>query len=191
MMPQDRIIQEMCTNSPMRDRRIFLNEEIDRDSIFKLVYWLDRLESIDKKTNTKQPIEIVIDSYGGSVYHTLSAISKIRSMVNKGYNIITTVHSIAFSGGFWILISGSERRGLINSRIMVHNIISGTQGKHQDMIDDIQEVDALWQKLKSIVVSNTNISDEKMEELKKLKCDYYFWGEEAVEDNLKVLDYLI
>jgi len=192
LMPNDRIMDEMRINSAMRDRRIFISEEIERDSIFKVMYWLDRLRLLDKKNNIKEPIEIVIDSYGGDAYSTIALCSKIRSMIeNDGYNIITTVHTTAFSGGFWILISGSERRALSDSRIMVHSIISGTFGKHQEMIDDIEETNTMWKKLKEIVTYNTNITEERLEDIKKLKYDWYFWGSEACQDNLKVVDYLI
>ena len=190
-MPNDRIMDEMRINSAIRDRRIYICEEIDRDSIFKVIYWLDRIKSLDKKNNTKESIEIVLDTYGGDAYSTIALCSKIKSMINEGYNIITTVHTTAFSGGFWLLICGSERRALPDSRIMVHSIISGTFGKHQEMIDDMEETKTMWNKLKQIVTENTNISDDRLEEIKKMKYDWYFWGSEALKDDLKVIDYLI
>lgn len=186
---QDRIMEEMCVNSALRDRRIFLNEEIDRSSIFKLVYWLDKIETLDKKSGTREPIEIVIDSYGGSVYHTLSAISKMESMIKKGYKIITTCHSTAFSGAFMILIAGSERRAFKNSRLMVHNISFGTIGKHQDIIDDMEETEALWIRLKDIIKDRTVIKESRIEEIKKMKYDWYFWGDEALQ--YKIIDEVI
>jgi len=191
LIPNDRIMDEMRINSVLRDRRIFISEEIERDSIFKVMYWLDRLKSLDKKNNTKESIEIVIDSYGGDAYSTIALCSKIKSMINEGYNIITTVHTTAFSGGFWILVCGSERRALPDSRIMVHSIISGSFGKHQEMIDDMEETNTMWKKLKEIVIGNTNITEERLDEIKRLKYDWYFWGSEAIQDNLKVIDYLI
>jgi len=191
LIPNDKVIEEMKINSAIRDRRIYICEEIDRDSIFKVIYWLDRIKAIDKKNNTKEPIEIVLDTYGGDAYSTIALCSKIKSMINDGYNIITTVHTTAFSGGFWILTCGSERRALPDSRIMVHSIISGTFGKHQEMIDDMEETKTMWNKLKEIVTENTNISDDRLEEIKKMKYDWYFWGSEALKDDLKVIDYLI
>lgn len=185
----DRVTEEMCINSVVRDRRIYLNEEIDRCSIFKLSYWLDKLKTLDKKEGTMKPIEIVIDSYGGSVYHTLSVISQIESMIKQGYNIQTTCHSTAFSGAFMILIAGSERRAYENSRLMVHNIASGVIGKHQDMIDDLEEVGVLWVKLKEIITRRTNITDDKLEQIKKEKYDWYFWGDEAIE--YQIIDKLL
>jgi len=190
LTPSDRTIDEMRINSAFR-RKIYLCEEIDRESIFKVIYYLDRLKELDAKSGTKELIEIVLDTYGGNCYDTIVLCAKIKSMIKDGYKIITTVHSIAFSGGFWILSCGSERRGFADSRIMVHNISGGVIGKHQDMIEDLEETQAIWNKLKEITIQNTNITDEKMEEIKKMKCDWYFWGSEAIQDKLGVIDKII
>ena len=80
MIPMDKVVEDMKLSSALRDRRIFINETIDGDSMFKACYLLDRLVSIDKQTNTKEDIEIVIDSYGGYIYHGLSLISKLESL---------------------------------------------------------------------------------------------------------------
>ena len=64
-MPSDRTIDEMRINSAFR-RKIYLCEEIDRESIFKVIYYLDRLKELDAKSGTKEPIEIVLDTYGGN-----------------------------------------------------------------------------------------------------------------------------
>jgi len=186
---QDIIIQKMTINSPMRDRRIFLNDTIDSDSIFKANYWLDRLMSIDLKTGKKPDIEIVIDSYGGSVYSGLSIVSKIESMIKKGYNIITTVQSVAMSMGFIILIAGSTRRAYKYSRIMHHPMSSGTYGTLQDMIEDIEEAKALDKMMDEMVVSKTNILQEKLDEINKCKQNWFFSGEEALK--LNVIDELL
>jgi len=191
LMPSDRIIDEMRIKSAFR-RKIYLCEEIDRESIFKVIYYLDRLKEIDEKSGTKEPIEIVLDTYGGDAYSTIALCSKMRSMImNDGYKIITTAHTIAFSGGFWILISGSERRALPDSRIMVHSAISGTSGKHQDMLDDMDETMTIWNKLKSIITDNTNISDMRLEEIKKMKYDWYFWGSDAVKEEFNIVDKIL
>lgn len=177
----DPILVQMCVNSPLRDRRIFLNEEVNPDSIFKVIYWLDRISEIDKKIGNKDPIEIIIDTYGGDAYSTLALCSKMKSMINSGYEIITVVQTTAFSAGFWILSCGSKRKAYANSRIMVHASMGGIRGRHQDMIDDLEEAQEIWNRLKKITTDNTKITNKRMEELKKCKFDLYFWGDEALE----------
>jgi len=45
LMPQDKVIEEIKLNSFLRDRKVYINEEVDRDSMFKAVYFLDRIVS--------------------------------------------------------------------------------------------------------------------------------------------------
>lgn len=187
----DQVTEELKINSVLRDRKIYVAEEIDRDSMFKAVYYLDRLEALDKKRNDKKKpnIEIVIDSYGGSVYNALSLISKMESLIEKGYNIITTVTSVAMSAGSLISLCGSERRALKYSRLMFHSVAGGSGGKHQELDDDLEEISAIWKLVKEIITSKTLITDEQLEDIKYRKHDWYMWSEEALK--LKVIDKIL
>lgn len=185
----DRFLEEMKINAALRDRRIFINEDVSGDSMFKACYLLDRLVEVDKTSGTKHDIEIVLDTYGGHIYHGLALISKIESLKEKGYKIITTVNSISMSMGFMILICGSERRALKYSRIMCHQPSSGTWGKLQDQEEDIEETRELWRKMKEIIIKNTNITDWQLEDIKKRKYDWFMWSEKALE--LGVIDTII
>jgi ATP-dependent Clp protease protease subunit len=186
----DKFLDEMKMNAALRDRRIFINEEVTEDSIFKTCYLLDRLEELDKNDGIKNPIEIVLDSPGGSIYHGLSVISKIESLREKGYKIITTTNSIAMSMAFMILLCGSERRGQKHSRIMCHQPYSGLwYSTLQDMEESVEETKALWIRLKELITKYTKITDEQLEDIKSRKFDWFMWSEEALE--LGVIDKII
>lgn len=189
-MYQDRFIDEMKMNSALRDRRIFISEEVDRESMFKACYLLDRLVEIDKNDKKKHDIEIVIDSYGGACYHGLALISKIESLREKGYKIITTVNSVAMSMGFMILLCGSVRRGLKHSRIMCHQPSSSIwYASLQEMEEDVQETSAIWERMKELIIKYTNITYEQLEDIKSRKFDWFMWSEEALK--LGVIDQII
>jgi ATP-dependent Clp protease protease subunit len=186
----DKFLDEMKMNAALRDRRIFINEDITENSMFKACYLLDRLVQLDKHDGIKRDIEIVIDSYGGYIYHGLNLISKIESLREKGYKIITTVHSVAMSMGFMILICGSERRAIKHSRIMCHQPYSGLwYSTLQDMEESVDETKALWIRLKELITKYTNITDEQLEDIKSRKFDWFMWSEEALE--LGVIDQII
>lgn len=185
----DRIQEEMKLNSALRDRRIFISDEIDRESMFKACYLLDRLAELDRKEGKKRDIEIVIDSYGGIIYHGLALISKMISMQKNGYNIIATVNSVAMSMGFMILICASRRRALEHSRLMCHQPNSGTWGTLQDMEESLEETTALWNRLKKLIIDNTDITNEQLEDIKTRKYDWFMWSEEAKK--LNVIDEII
>lgn len=188
-VPVDRFLDEMKMNSALRDRRIFISEEVDRESMFKACYLLDRLAELDKNDGIKRDIEIVIDSYGGYIYHGLALISKIESLREAGYKIITTVNSVAMSMGFMILLCGSERRGLKHSRIMCHQPSSSTWGTLQDMEESVEETQKLWDRMKELITKHTKITDEQLDDIKSRKYDWFMWSEEALK--LGVIDSII
>lgn len=185
----DRFLEEMKINAALRDRRIFLNEDVSADSMFKACYLLDRLVELDKQDGNKRDIEIVIDSYGGYIYHGMSLISKILSLRESGYKIITTVNSVAMSMGFMILICGSERRALKHSRIMCHQPSSATWGTLQDQEESVEETKALWERMKQLIIKHTKITNWQLEDIKSRKFDWFMWSEQAIE--LGVIDKII
>jgi ATP-dependent Clp protease, protease subunit len=188
-MPVDRFVEEMKINSALRDRRIFISEEVDRESMFKACYLLDRLVELDERDGNKKDIEIIIDSYGGYIYHGLALISKIETLRELGYKIITTVNSVAMSMGFMILLVGSERRGLKHSRIMCHQPSSASWGTLQDMEESVEETVELWKRMKELIIKYTNITNEQLEDIKSRKYDWFMWSEDAVK--LGVIDSII
>jgi ATP-dependent Clp protease, protease subunit len=188
-MPVDRFLEEMKINSALRDRRIFISEEVDRESMFKACYLLDRLVELDERDGNKKDIEIIIDSYGGYIYHGLALISKIETLRELGYKIITTVNSVAMSMGFMILLVGSERRGLKHSRIMCHQPSSASWGTLQDMEESVEETVELWKRMKELIIKYTNITNEQLEDIKSRKYDWFMWSEDAVK--LGVIDSII
>ena len=185
----DRFLDEMKINSALRDRRIFINEEITEDSMFKACYLLDRLVELDKHDGIKKDIEIVLDSPGGYIYYGMSLISKIISLRENGYKIIGTVNSIAMSMAFMILLCCSDRRGLKHSRIMCHQPSSAAWGTLQDMEESVEETLALWNRMKELIIKYTKITDDQLEDIKSRKYDWFMWSEEALE--LGVIDQII
>jgi len=173
LLPQDRVIEEMVLNSALRDRKVYFNSIVDRESVFKVIHLLDRIVSLDKKQGTKENIEIVLDCEGGIIYFGLALISKILQLRANGYCIITTVNSIAMSMGFMFGIVGSHRRALRYSTLMVHQPSSSSWGKLQDMEEDIEETNRLWKIMKEIIIDYTNITDQELENIKQRKQDWY------------------
>jgi ATP-dependent Clp protease protease subunit len=181
----DRIIEEMKVQTAMRDRRIYLETEVDRESIFKCVYYMQRLKDMDDAKDIpikkRKSIEIIIDSYGGAIYHGNSLISKIEEFKEFGYEIITTVQSVAMSMGFMILVSGSKRRAQRYASILFHQPSSGSRGTLQLMQDDLKETERLWELMKVITKKNTKLTEEYLEEVKDRNRDIIFNPQEALD----------
>lgn len=185
----DQVIEEIKINSALYDRKIYFNEIVSRESVFKVVHLLDRIVKLDKCNGTKDDIEIVIDCEGGEIYFGLSLVSKIIELQEKGYNVNTTVHSIAMSMGFMFLIIGSYRKASRYSTMMVHQPSSGRWGEMQTLESHNEEMQRLWKILKEIIILNTNITDERLEQIKREKEDWNIGSEEALD--LGVIDEIL
>jgi len=181
MMPVDKIIEEIKINSAVRDRKVYINEEVDRDSMFKAVYFLDRIVALDKKTNTKENIEILINSYGGSIDQGLSLMSKIEELKDNGYKIITTVQAVAYSMGFMFAIIGSERRMYRFATLLAHQPSCWLGGTLKEIEDEVTNLKRMWNLMKIIILKYTNIPESKLDEVKKEKQDWILTAEQALE----------
>lgn len=180
---------EMRVSSALKMRKVHLNDEVNDESIFEATYLLDKIIEIDKKTNTKEPVELIIKSPGGSIYDGLSLLGKIKSMQNDGYEIITTASGLCASMAFIILIAGSKRRAYEYATIMVHTPSSCTWGFLKDMQEDVEETDRLWEVLKTIIVRKSHITEYKLDEIYKCKQDWYMDVDNALE--LGVIDEIL
>lgn len=178
---QESLAMEMRLSSALKRRKIYLSDEVNRESIFEVLYFLDRIQQIDEKLGTKEPIEIVCESYGGTIYHGLSLISRILELRDLGYHIISTVPSVGMSMGFMIPIVASERRIYRYATLMCHQPSSATWGKLQDQQEDVEETLRLWNILKEIICKYTKITDEQLEDIKTRKYDWYITPHQALE----------
>lgn len=167
------------------NRNIVINKDINSETIYKAMYWLKKIKSIDDKNNiptsNRQPINIFINSYGGEVYEGLALISLIKSMQKEGYIINTYSESKSMSMGFVIFCVGTNRYISKYSTLMYHSVSSMTCGKTQEMIEDINENIRLDNVIKDIVIEHTKISKETLDDVTKCKKDWYINSKEALD----------
>ena len=185
-MPQpskasDMLLSQMEISLVLNQRKIFFTEEVDGDSVFKCMYYLHRLRDLDNKTNTKDPIEIYINSPGGSFYDGMGLVSLIEQMKEEGYKIITINIGIAASFAFLLLVCGSERKSYKYARAMYHDASSGMYGKFQDLVDHMEEMDIARDNYKEIIMKYTNLTMEQLTTWNEMKKDKWFSAQEMIE----------
>lgn len=183
----DTISEEMKLKSAL-DRRIILSDEVTRDTIFKVKYFLEKLQKIDKMRPEEplKPITIVIDSYGGEIYSGVSLIGMIEQYKDTGYQIITEVNGAAMSMGFMIALCGSKRTAVRYSRFMIHQPSSATWGTLREQQDSVAETEFLWNQMKSLIKKYSAITDEYLDKIYEGNKDVYLTPEQMVE--FKALD---
>lgn len=88
------------------------------------------------KSDPHRPIVIYIDSYGGYV----DALAKMIETMDEVPNpVVTACMGCAMSCGAMLLAHGDVRFLGRHSRVMVHEVSSGTVGNVQDMKEDVKE----------------------------------------------------
>jgi len=129
----------------------------------------------------KKDIKLYINSPGGSVYDGLGIYDTIQHIQP---DVQTIGIGLQASMGAFLLSSGAKgkRYALPNSRIMIHQPSSGTQGKISDQEITLREGLFLKQRLNEILAKNTGQKLSKVE--KDADRDFWMSAEEAKEYGL-------
>lgn len=188
---KDNIVEEMKVTSALKYRTIYLWETIEEDSIFKLNFYLDRIKRLDKKHNKKEPITIIISSFGGTILEAMSSISRIEQMQEDGYIIKTIVDAKSMSCGSLISQCGSKGYRYANrySTLLYHQIHGGSIGTHSEMDIAQEETSRQWELIKMITMKHTKITDEWLENIRYRNRDVYLSPEQALD--LGVIDHIL
>lgn len=161
----------------LEDRIIFLGEQVNEHTANVVVAQLLHLANEDPKKD----IQLYINSPGGSVYDGL-AIYDTMQFIKP--DVATYGIGLQASMGAFLLSSGAKgkRFMLPNSRAMIHQPSSGTQGKISDQEITLREGLRLKQRLNEILAKNTGQKLSKIE--KDVDRDFWMSAEESVEYGL-------
>jgi ATP-dependent Clp protease protease subunit len=158
----------------LKERIVFLGEDVNEHTANLVVAQLLHLAYEDPKKD----ISLYINSPGGSVYDGL-AIYDTMQFIKP--DVATYGIGLQASMGAFLLSSGAKgkRFALPNSRIMIHQPSSGTQGKISDQEITLREGIYLKKRLNEILAKNTGQKLSKIE--KDVDRDFWMSSEEAVK----------
>jgi len=161
----------------LNERVIFLGEEVNEHTANVVVAQLVHLAY----ASPDEDIKLYINSPGGSVYDGLAIYDTIQYIKP---DVQTIGIGLQASMGAFLLSSGTKgkRTALPNSRIMIHQPSSGTQGKITDQEITLREGLFLKQRLNEILAQNTGQKIAKIE--KDADRDFWMSAEEAKEYGL-------
>lgn len=156
----------------LKERIIFLGEGVNEHTANIVVAQLLHLAYEDPNKD----ISLYINSPGGSVYDGM-AIYDTMQFIKP--DVATYGIGLQASMGAFLLSSGTKgkRFALPNSRIMIHQPSSGTQGKVTDQEISLRESIRIKQLLNEILAKNTGQKISKIE--KDVDRDYWMSAEEA------------
>jgi len=156
----------------LNERIIFLGDEVNHQTANSVVAQLLHLAHEDAEAD----IKLYINSPGGSVYDGLAIYDTIQYIAP---DVQTIGIGLQASMGAFLLSSGTKgkRVALGNSRIMIHQPSSGTQGKVTDQEISLRESLFLKQRLNEILAQNTGKTVRQIE--KDSDRDFWMSAEEA------------
>lgn len=157
----------------LKERIIFLGEEVNEHTANLVVAQMLHLAYEDP---TKD-IQLYINSPGGSVYDGL-AIYDTMQFIKP--DVATYGIGLQASMGAFLLSSGAKGKRFIlpNSRVMIHQPSSGTQGKISDQEITLREGIYLKKRLNEILAKNTGQKLSRIE--KDVDRDFWMSSEESV-----------
>lgn len=158
----------------LKERIIFLGEEVNEVTANIVVAQLLHLAYEDPKKD----ISLYINSPGGSVSDGL-AIYDTMQFIKP--DVATYGIGLQASMGAFLLSSGAQGKRFVlpNSRVMIHQPSSGTQGKVTDQEITLRETIRIKKLLNEILARNTGQKLAKIE--KDVDRDFWLDAKEAVE----------
>ena len=112
----------------------------------------------------RKPIKIYIDSCGGSLADTLTIVDAIKMSKTPIYTIAT---GCAYSGGFFIFISGHKRIAYPHATFLFHEGSTSNGGTSSQFENYTAFYKKILLQLQEIVLNNTDISEEEYKEIHK------------------------
>jgi len=159
--------------SKMLDERIiYINGVITAEMAELIVPQLHFLEN----ENSDEDITMLINSPGGSVQ---AGFAIMDTMNYIACDVSTITLGGAASMGSFLLAAGTKgkRFSLPNTRIMIHSVASGTEGKIQDMKISMQETEYISNKLIAYLAQFTGKTIKRI--TKDTDRDNFMSAEEA------------
>ncbi len=156
----------------LKERVIFMGDEVNSATANLVVAQLLHLAYEDPKKD----IKLYINSPGGSVYDGLAIIDTMNYIEP---DVQTIGIGLQASMGAMLLSAGAKgkRYALPNSRIMIHQPSSGTQGKITDQEIALKEGIYLKQQLAEMLAKNTGKDVKQV--IKDMDRDNWMSAEEA------------
>ncbi len=125
------------------------------------------------------PINIHINSYGGSVFAGLSSVDSILAASCPTHSI---VEGCAASAATIMSVVADKRYIRENSFMLIHQLSSGMWGKYEELKDDMRNNEVLMSTIKSIYTKHTQIPKKQLSDI--LKHDLWFDAKTCLEYGL-------
>lgn len=153
-------ISELQIDNSVNDRILYLAGDVTTETISEICKQILAINDIDTKNTNKfrnydmQPIQLYIQSYGGSVDSMWSLIDIIESSTTP---IITYCSGYCMSAAALIFLAGHIRCMFKHSSIMFHQMTVGTIDKLNDFNIEQERFNKMHKKMIKYLKKHTNL----------------------------------
>lgn len=183
----------------VKDRIITLFNDVDESTISSSIEkifqinqedeeWIKNVQNVmtasgakfsPSKIDIEMPhIQVLLSTYGGSVYDGLALYDAIKASKTK---VDVIIGGKSMSMGTIIMLGSETRKAYRNTTFMIHEMASGYLGKLADLENDLGESKRLQKILWDIITSETKITQKQLDDIYEKKKDWYLSAEEALE----------
>lgn len=169
--------------------RVITLGDINNENVCDIINFIYNIneEDINVATSKRQPIQLIINSPGGTVYDGIGIIDTIETSLTPIY---TYVHGQAQSMAFAIATAGHYRYAGKRATFMYHQVSwEMAQEKLIHHEQEVKEGKRLWEVYDEIVLSNTKILPKQLKQIHKERKEWYITSEEALE--LGIIDEIL
>lgn len=162
----------------LKNRKLFINDEISQLSISMIVKYILQYNAEDrgKAVKDRKPILLYLVSEGGEVDAGFELIDAIKSSITPVYTINL---GYWYSMGFLIGITGHKRYAMPNAKFLIHDgadFIYNSSAKAQDQMEFNIRV---GERIKRLVLEESDISEDEYDSKKRV--EWYMFSDEAKE----------
>jgi ATP-dependent Clp protease, protease subunit len=166
-----------------RKRDFILDGKVGEDTIRRITEQIIDINRYDEEQEVKdsnykrEPINVIINTYGGSLYDANLMIGVIETSVTP---VHTYCHGKAMSAGFYIFASGHRRFATALATFMYHDGSVGMHDTIHGLKYSLEHYTELRDRYDNYMVSVTRLPKHIMDEKKRIKEDWYMFAEEAL-----------
>lgn len=170
------MVDELFYLQDLKQRKLFLNVDIEQLSISEIVKHIMQFNKEDKDIAVEErtPILLYVTSNGGEVD---SGFELIDVILNSKTPVYTINLGYQYSMGFLIGLAGHKRYATSNAKFLMHdgsNFIYNSGAKAQDQMEFQKKVES---RIKQYILSRSKITSEEYDS--KLRIEWYLFADEA------------
>jgi ATP-dependent Clp protease protease subunit len=151
--------------------RILSLGDIDSDSVNELIEVIYDINEEDEKKTQKEPIKLIINSFGGELYSGLALVDIIDNSLTP---IHTICHGAAMSMALIVFAAGHHRLASKYATFMYHEASYGTDGKVMHHKQELKETERTDKICDDYLISKTKFTAKQLNDIKDKRSEWYF-----------------